>query len=138
MPLDPQAQALIATFAGGKPVEQMTTREMRDAIEERIRLTGGQPEPCEEVLPSVLPGPGGAIAVRIYVPKTGRPPGQSLPGLVYFHGGGWARGSLQTHDIVCRSLANGGGCSVVSVDYRMAPEHRFPAAFQARPQRFDR
>ena len=52
-----------------------------------------------------------------------------LPGLVFFHGGGWARGSLQTHDRLCRALANGAGCIVVSVDYRMAPEHTFPAAF---------
>jgi acetyl esterase len=52
-----------------------------------------------------------------------------MPGLVFFHGGGWVRGSLQTHDVVCRALANGAGCIVVSVDYRMAPEHTFPAAF---------
>ena len=127
MPLDPQAQALIASVAGGKPVEQMTPQEMRDALEERVRLTGGAPEPVDQVVPGVVPGPAGPIAVRIYTPKGGQ---AALPGLVYFHGGGWARGSLQTHDIVCRSLANGAGCVVVSVDYRMAPEHRFPAAFE--------
>jgi len=71
-----------------------------------------------------VPGAGGAIPVRIYVPQGNRP----MPGLVFFHGGGWARGSLQTHDPLCRSLANAGGCIVVSVDYRMAPEHTFPAA----------
>src|SRR5438105_28807 len=127
MPLDPQAQALIASVAGGKPVEQMTPQEMRDALEERVRLTGGPPEPVDQVVPGVVPGPAGPIVVRIYTPKGGQ---AALPGLVYLHGGGWARGSLQTHDIVCRSLANGAGCVVVSVDYRMAPEHRFPAAFE--------
>jgi len=127
MPLDPQAQALIASVAGGKPVEQMTPQEMRDALEERVRLTGGAPEPVDQVVPGVVPGPAGPIAARIYTPKGGQ---AALPGLVYFHGGGWARGSLQTHDIVCRSLATGAGCVVVSVDYRMAPEHRFPAAFE--------
>lgn len=130
MPLDPQAQALIASVAGGKPVEQMTTQEMREALEERTRLTGGDPEPVDQVVPGVAPGPAGPIPVRIYVPVGGRPSDRSLPGLLYFHGGGWARGSLQTHDIVCRALANGAGCVVVSVDYRMAPEHKFPAAFE--------
>jgi acetyl esterase len=124
MPLDPQAQALIASLAGGKPVEQMTVQEMREALEERARLTGGEPEPVEQVISDAVPGPAGSIPVRIYAPAGSRP----LPGLVYFHGGGWARGSLQTHDVLCRALANGAGCVVVSVDYRMAPEHKFPAA----------
>jgi acetyl esterase len=124
MPLDPQAEALIASVAGGKPVEQMTVQEMRDALEQRARLTGGLPEPVSQVLDSSIPGPAGRIPIRMYVPDRDR----LLPALVYFHGGGWARGSLQSHDIVCRALANGGECIVVSVDYRMAPEHRFPAA----------
>src|SRR5438445_6973190 len=127
MPLDPQAKALIASVAGGKPVEQMTPREMRDAMEERVRLTGGEPEPVDQVRSAEVPGPAGAILVRIYTPAGAQP----MPGLVYLHGGGWARGSLQTHDIVCRALANGAGCIVVSVDYRMAPEHTFPAPFGA-------
>ena len=126
MPLDPQARALIASAAGGKPVEQMTTQEMREALEERARLTGGAPEPVGQVVSDSAPGPAGAIPLRVYVPEGARP----LPGLVFFHGGGWARGSLQTHDVVCRALPNGGGCVVVSVDYRMAPEHKFPAAFE--------
>ena len=87
MPLDPQAQALIASVAGGKPVEQMTPQEMREALEERTRLTGGEPEPVNEVLPGEAPGPAGPIPLRIYKPA-GRQP---MPGLVYLHGGGWAR-----------------------------------------------
>ena len=124
MPLDPQAQTLIASLAGTKPVEEMTVQEMRDGMEERARLTGGEPQPVDQVLSSEVPGPAGPIPVRIYVPAGPAP----KPALVYFHGGGWARGNLDTHDILCRALANGGGCVVVSVDYRMAPEHTFPAA----------
>jgi len=124
MPLDPQAQALIASLVGAKPVEQMTVQEMRDGLEQRTLVTGGTPEPVDQVIAGEVPGAGGVIPVRIYVPQGSRP----MPGLVYFHGGGWARGSLNTHDPLCRSLANAGGCIVVSVDYRMAPEHTFPAA----------
>jgi acetyl esterase len=124
MPLDPQAQALIASLAGTKPVEEMTVQEMRDGMVERARLTGGEPQPVDQVLASDVPGPAGPIPVRTYVPEGPAP----KPGLVYFHGGGWARGNLDTHDTLCRALANGGGCVVVSVDYRMAPEHTFPAA----------
>jgi acetyl esterase len=124
MPLDPQAQALIAGMVGAKPVDQMTVQEMRDGLEQRTLVTGGTPEPVDQVISGEVPGPGGAIPVRIYVPQGSRP----MPGLVFFHGGGWARGSLNTHDPLCRSLANAGACIVVSVDYRMAPEHSFPAA----------
>jgi acetyl esterase len=115
---------MIASMVGGKPVEQMSVQEMRDALEERSRLTAGDPEPVEQVTSRDLPGPGGPIPIRVYAPAGARP----LPGLVYLHGGGWVRGSLQTHDVLCRALANWASCIVVSVDYRMAPEHRFPAA----------
>ena len=71
-----------------------------------------------------IPGPAGEIPVRIYRPE-GKAP---LPALVYFHGGGWVIGSIETHDGSCRDLANRAGCVVVSVDYRLAPEHRYPAA----------
>jgi acetyl esterase len=127
MPLHPQAQAMIASVAGGTPVEQMSVQQGREALEQRVHLTGGQPEAVDQVISSEVPSPAGAIGVRIYVPAV-TPAERKLPGLVFFHGGGWVRGSLNSHDILCRSLANGGGCSVVSVDYRMAPEHTFPAA----------
>ncbi|MFS2056229.1 alpha/beta hydrolase, partial [Variovorax sp. CT11-76] len=71
-------------------------------------------------------GPHGPIPVRIYRPlASGAGP---LPVLVYYHGGGWVIGDLDTHDVLCRELANDAGCAVVAVDYRMGPEHRFPAA----------
>ena len=66
---------------------------------------------------------GGPIPIRQYRPK-----GERLPALVYFHGGGWVIGGIDTHDVVCRHLALAGGCAVFSVDYRLAPEHKFPAA----------
>jgi acetyl esterase len=71
-----------------------------------------------------IAGPAGEIPVRIYRPEGAAP----FPGLVYFHGGGWVIGSLETHDGSCRDLANRVGCVVVSVDYRLAPESRYPAA----------
>jgi len=124
MPLDPQAAALIASLAGGKPVEQMTIEESRAGLEERSRLTAGEPRAVAQVIDGTASGPDGAVPIRSYVPDGQLP----MPGLVYFHGGGWVRGSLQTHDVLCRALANDARCVVVSVDYRMAPEHRFPAA----------
>jgi acetyl esterase len=130
MPLHPQAEALIAIGARDKPVDQMTPTEMREASEARALITAGEPEPVDQVLPGVVPGPAGPIPVRIYVPRGGRANGQELPGVVYFHGGGWVRGSLQTVDTLCRTLANSGACVVISVDYRMAPEHKFPAPFE--------
>lgn len=71
-------------------------------------------------------GPAGAIPIRVYTPE-GRPP---FPALVFFHGGGWVIGDLDTHESVCVALANGARCMVFSVDYRLAPEHKFPAAVE--------
>lgn len=73
-----------------------------------------------------MPGPAGEIKLRIYTPVAGG--AKALPGLVYFHGGGWVIGDLDTHDALCRTLANETGARVIAVDYRLAPEHAFPAA----------
>ncbi|MGH7277257.1 MAG: alpha/beta hydrolase, partial [Candidatus Rokuibacteriota bacterium] len=72
-------------------------------------------------------GAPGPIPVRLYRP-TGVPAATALPGLVFFHGGGWVIGDIETHDVLCRQLTAGAGISVVAVDYRLAPEHKFPAA----------
>ena len=83
-----------------------------------------EPDPVARVEDRRIPGPAGEIAVRLYAPEDPR-------GLVvYFHGGGWVIGSLETHDLPLRTLANEAGCSVLSVDYRLAPEHRHPAAVE--------
>ena len=77
----------------------------------------------------LVPGPGGPVPVRAYRPK-GAGKDEILPALIYFHGGGWVIGDLDTHDVVCRTLANGARCTVFSVEYRKAPESPFPAAVE--------
>ena len=88
-----------------------------------------EPPAVAEVRFTLAPGPGGPIPVRAYRPA-GAAAGETLPALVYFHGGGWVIGDLDTHDVVCRQLANGARCAVFSVDYRMGPESPFPAAVE--------
>ena len=125
MPLDPQARALLDQMEamGMPPLDALPVPEARAAIM-ALAATAGEPEPVARVENRTVPGPQGDIPVRIYVPAAVGP----LPLLVYYHGGGWVIGNLDTHDGVCRQLANAVGCVVVSVDYRLAPEHPFPAA----------
>jgi len=88
-----------------------------------------QPDPPDvaEVIDLTAPGPAGPLKLRLYR-GAGTAESRALPGLVYFHGGGWVIGDLDTHDVVCRKLANAAQIIVISVDYRLAPEHKFPAA----------
>jgi len=125
MPLDPQAKAVLDQFAsmGGPQLHEMSVAQARELILGMVAL-GGEPESIARVENRTVPGPAGQIPVRIYTPVGTAP----FPVLVYFHGGGWVIGNLDTHDGICRSLANRVGCLVVSVDYRLAPEHTFPAA----------
>ncbi|MGH8324117.1 MAG: alpha/beta hydrolase [Steroidobacteraceae bacterium] len=88
------------------------------------QMAVGVVEPVAKVEDRTVPGPGGAIPLRIYTPVGAEPGGA----LVYFHGGGWVLGDIQMTDQPCRMLANASGCVVVSVAYRLAPEHKFPAA----------
>ena len=85
------------------------------------------PPPVESVQLLLAPGKGGPVPLRAYRPK-GADKDEVLPALIYIHGGGWVIGDLDTHDVVCRTLANGAGCAVFSVEYRKAPESPFPAA----------
>lgn len=128
--LHPQAQALIDLMArsGVPPTQILTPPEARHYYRERRALTQPLPPDVAEARQFSLPGAAGPIAARAYRPL-GSDPDAVLPVLVYFHGGGWVIGDLDTHDTLCRELANGSACAVVSVDYRLAPEHRFPAAF---------
>jgi acetyl esterase len=128
MPLDPQAKALIeqTAAAGWPPYSTLTPEEARRVMAARAATTAGEPPAVAKLSDMKVPGPAGDIPVRIYTPE-GSP---SFPILVYFHGGGFALGSVDTHDALCRALCNGSGCIVASVDYRLAPEHKFPAAVE--------
>ncbi len=129
MSLDPQARAIIDAVGAMNlsPPEQVPVTEARAQY---MRGRAGFLPPEEAVASArdlALPGPGGPLPVRIYRPL-GASASEVLPALVFLHGGGWVFGNLDSHDRLCRSLANGARCCVVAVDYRLAPEHRFPAA----------
>jgi acetyl esterase/lipase len=124
MPLDPEARMLLDQMQGMiRPFNELSVAEARAEIA-ALAAAAGEPEAVARVENRTIPGPQGEIPVRIYTPD-GRAP---FPVLVYFHGGGWVIGNLDTHDPLCRQLANAAGCVVVSVDYHLAPEHPYPAA----------
>lgn len=111
MPLDPQMKAILDQMAGMPPLHHLSPEEARQAVL-AMRATQGEPERVGKVEDRLIPGPTGWILVRIYTPEGSGP----FPVLVYFHGGGWVVGSIETVDASCRSLTNGAGCMVVSVD----------------------
>ncbi|MDI3288047.1 alpha/beta hydrolase [Polyangium sp. 15x6] len=127
--LHPQARALIDFMerSGMPPAHTLSPEDARRAYRERRGFTQPEPPAVAEVRDLHADAPHGRIPLRLYRPA-GTTTGTVLPGLVYYHGGGWTIGDLDTHDTLCRTLANGAGCAVVSVDYRLGPEHRFPAA----------
>lgn len=120
MPLHPQAQAVADFYAAMRttPFEELTPTEAR------ALYSAGQ-VPSTEVVHEIRDVQAGSIPCRLYRPSAKT----DLGLLVFFHGGGWVIGDLNSHDGVCRSLANKSGHAVLSVDYRLAPEHKFPAAF---------
>lgn len=128
MPVDPQCQAILdAAAAQGAPFANDDYRAIRTAYAgTTVRYRHEPPRPIA-VSDQTFTGPAGAVPLRRYVPAT-KTPGP-LPCLVFFHGGGWVVGDLATHDHICRYLAAGAGICVIAVDYRLAPEHPFPAAF---------
>ncbi len=125
--IDPQARTLIDLIAqrGLPTIQSLSPGEARAYYRDRRFLTQPTPPAIAEVKPLEAGGPHGSIPLRLYRPGSET---ALLPLLVYFHGGGWTIGDLDTHDTLCRELALGAGCAVLSVDYRMGPEHRFPAA----------
>jgi acetyl esterase len=127
--LDPQARALIDLMneRGVPPTHTLSVADARRFYRERRGFTQPEPPPVGPVRELTAPGPHGTIPLRSYRPL-GAADDAALPALVYFHGGGWTIGDLDTHDVVCRTLCAESGCAVLSVDYRMGPEHRFPAA----------
>jgi len=127
MPLDPQAQRVIDAMAALnlKPVEESTPAEARESIRARTAALGPFPD-VAAVVDHRVPVAGGEITVRAYSPGGPGP----HPALVYYHGGGWVIGDLHTHDGLCRSLTNAARCAVLSVDYRLAPESKYPVAVE--------
>ena len=126
MPLDPEAKASLEKQAAlGLPAQhEVSPEEARAMSEAQPRVPGPEVAAVSDL---AVPGPHGDVPVRVYVPVTDN--ARPLPVCVWFHGGGWVVGSIATNDPTCRALANVSGAIVVSVDYRLAPEHRFPIPF---------
>jgi acetyl esterase len=126
VPLDPELQAMRdqRELDDVPPLYAMSLADARAEDLASIRAGGGEPEPVYEVAELKITGPGGELPLRLYRPASERP----LPALVYFFGGGWVLGTIDTADGVCRRLANACGALVVVAGYRLAPEHPFPAA----------
>jgi acetyl esterase len=124
MPVDPEITALLAEAEkiDPRPLETLSVAEARARGGSVIVAPALPSEPVADVRELVIDALP-PISARLYRPRTG-----TLPLLVYFHGGGWVVGSVTISDPFCRALANASGCAVVSVDYRLAPEHRYPAA----------
>ena len=125
--LDEATRSLIARMtAEAAPVESLTPRQARQAQEARRARAVEELVEVDRVAEWTIPGPGGEIPIRVYWPNSAEP----LPVVVYFHGGGWVLCDLDSHDAICRALAVGSNCTFVSVGYRLAPEHKFPAAVE--------
>jgi acetyl esterase len=129
MALDPQVQAVLDLVAtAGRPAyHTLSPKDARQLFLETRPASTPTPPEIGSVKNVVAETPQGAIPLRVYRPA-GVPATTPLPAYVYFHGGGWVIGDLETHDVLCRQLTAASGASVISVDYRLAPEHKFPAA----------
>ena len=126
--LDPEAAEVIEEIeAAGVPEWSAMSVASARRVEDEV-FSGGDPPAVEFVRDLAIPGPGGEIPIRVY--RDADESDSPRPVLVYYHGGGWVLGTLDSIDGVCRRLARRGECVVVSVDYRLAPEHPFPAALE--------
>jgi acetyl esterase len=123
--LDPQLEEVLAGINAERPAaHEVPIEQLRAAHEAETEALSGPGEPVADVRDLAVPGPGGDVPVRVYRPDAGDAP---LGVVVYFHGGGWTYGTLETFDTVVRALANASGALVANVGYRLAPEHPFPA-----------
>jgi acetyl esterase len=129
MPLHPDSLKVHALYAAAKrpPLEQQTPAEAREGMHRGRPFTQPDAPDVGGIETLSAPGLAGSIPLRLYRPQTPAHAG-TLGALVYFHGGGWVIGDLDSHDVLCRELANHSGHVVIAVDYRLAPEHRFPSA----------
>lgn len=131
MPLDPRVKRFLDVLAAGNPPNprSVSVARRRAQLVELMKL-GGPGAPVGAAEDRTLPGPSGPLTVRIYSPvrtTAAHGPAHLSPGLIYFHGGGLVAGSIDTHDSIARALCQGGDCRLISVNYRLAPEHPFPA-----------
>jgi acetyl esterase len=122
-----QAFLDVISGSGGKPVSEQTPAEFRETVRAGSLALAPPVEEMYEVRDTTIPGPGGALPVRIYTPKA-VPSGELLPIVVHYHGAGWVGGDLDTHDAIARYYAKHADAIVIAVDYRLAPEHKFPSA----------
>ncbi len=131
MALDPDCVRVhdLYRLAGRPPLQTLSPPEAREAMKAARAVFQPDPPVVSSVRDLTCPGPAGAIPLRYYRPASAAAT-TKLPVLVFYHGGGWVIGDLETHDTLCRELANGSGAAVIAVDYRLAPEHRFPAAVE--------
>ena len=129
--LDPQARELLERLARtpAPAPDSLSAADARRSYREGRLALAPSPVAVEEARDLSFPGPGGAVKARYYRPAVEKS-GEALPVVVYFHGGGWVCGDLDTHDSVCRGIAVHGRCAVVAVDYRMGPEQKFPSAVE--------
>ncbi len=127
--LHPDAERLLelVRLAGRPPFETLSPAEARATYAASRAVLQPPPDAVAEVRDLTIPGPGGPLPLRLYR-GLGTSEAAALPALLFLHGGGWVIGDLDSHDGVCRRLANLAACRVIAVDYRLAPEHRFPAA----------
>jgi acetyl esterase len=130
--LDPDSEAVYDAFlaANRPPYENGTPAQAREMYLAARFVSNPEPPELASAKDIDIPAPHGAIPARIYTPKTLRKKDGLAPCLVFLHGGGFVIGNLDSHDVVCRKLAHEGEMIVISVDYRLAPEHRFPAAVE--------
>jgi len=128
MPLDPQVKILLDQIASapGPKLHTLTAPEARRVTGNMFRVPPERAEKVAKVEDRKIPGPAGSIPIRVYTPEGSGP----FPVLVFFHGGGWVICDLDSHDGPCRALTNKAGCVTVSVDYRLAPENKFPAGVE--------
>ena len=126
MSLDPQAAALLKSMeeSDAPPFHECTPEEARIMYDKGSELVRGEPPEPHSLESINIPGQAGPIDAWVYKPSEDK----GLPILVFFHGGGFVFGSLKSHDTVCRSLCMEAGCIVVAIDYRLAPENKYPAA----------
>ena len=126
MDIHPQLSALLSDLAGADYPDQTTVPpvQAREITDDRAKRFYGPYDEVTSVMDFTIPAPGGPMAARVYKPEGQGP----HPILVYYHGGGWVLGSLNSHDRGVRGLTRAGGCLSISVEYRLAPEHPFPAA----------